>query len=215
MSRACGAWGLHVSISIRTFMYDCPYSHVRTLSSAIERHVMADDKQDARRRLIEAAAYELLVEKGYRATSMLTIAKRASASNSDTLPMVRQQAGFDPRTRGRECPRCARVARDECDDRCRRLATLRKVGPLLLGVVTGQKAVILNRAAVSDINETATLGATIAASGRETIRPLIQSLLARARTAGTLAFDDADDPTGDLSQPAHRRSADPTGDRRA
>ncbi len=157
---------------------------------------MADDKQDARRRLIEAAAYELLVEKGYRATSMLTIAKRASASNETLYRWYGSKQALIRALVEENARDVRELLETSATTDADALATLRKVGPLLLGVVTGQKAVILNRAAVSDINETATLGATIAASGRETIRPLIQSLLARARTAGTLAFDDADDPTG-------------------
>ncbi len=157
---------------------------------------MADDKQDARRRLIEAAAYELLVEKGYRPTSMLTIAKRASASNETLYRWYGSKQALIRALVEENARDVRELLETSATTDADALATLRKVGPLLLGVVTGQKAVILNRAAVSDINETATLGATIAASGRETIRPLIQSLLARARTAGTLAFDDADDPTG-------------------
>ena len=42
---------------------------------------MKQENQEKRRRQIEAAAYDVLRQKGYRATSMLAIAKEAGASN--------------------------------------------------------------------------------------------------------------------------------------
>ena len=42
---------------------------------------MRDDKKQQRRRQIEAAAYDLLVQYGYDGTSMLAVAKAAKASN--------------------------------------------------------------------------------------------------------------------------------------
>ena len=53
-------------------------------------------------------------------------------------------------------------------------------------LVTGPRAVALNRAAAADVNDTATLGQTIAASGRETVVPLIGAQIARLHQSGDL-----------------------------
>jgi AcrR family transcriptional regulator len=154
---------------------------------------MAGDKHDTRRALIEAAAYELLVEKGYRATSMLAIAKRAAASNETLYRWYGSKQALMRALVEENAREVREILEGRAATQTDALVTLQTIGPLLLGVVTGQKAVTLNRAAVGDLAETATLGPTIAAAGRETIRPLIVSLLAKARAAGDLAFDDAED----------------------
>ena len=66
------------------------------------------------------------------------------------------------------------------------LKTLRDIGPVLLDVLLGPRAVALNRAAAADA--TGALGAVISAQGRETISPLIGQVLLDAREKGQLSF---------------------------
>lgn len=156
---------------------------------------MTSNYRDARRQAIETAAYEVLSEKGYKATSMLAIAKRASASNETLYRWYgNKQALF--RTLVEEN---ARQVREELQASIAQagdpIETLRTIGPLLLQLVTSDKAVALNRAAVGDVFETATLGRTIAQAGRGAIAPLIGRVLAAARDGGLLDFDDVGETT--------------------
>jgi AcrR family transcriptional regulator len=66
------------------------------------------------------------------------------------------------------------------------LKTLGLLGPKLLELLTGARAVALNRAAAAD--PTKELGAAIAQADRETIAPLIGQVLEDARARGQLAF---------------------------
>ncbi|MBO6638680.1 MAG: TetR/AcrR family transcriptional regulator [Roseitalea sp.] len=148
------------------------------------------DYADRRRTAIEDAAFALLIEKGYKATSMLEVARRAGASNETLYKWYGNKQGLfaalveaNARTVA-ELLR-ARLGSADADP----LETLVAVGPLLLDLVTGERAIALNRAAVGDVHDTATLGKALAASGRETVVPLLADLLGRARDTGSLAFD--------------------------
>lgn len=58
------------------------------------------------------------------------------------------------------------------------LETLDRVAPILLKMLLGERAVLLNRVAAGD--PTAGLGRAIAAGGRDTVLPMIHQLLDRA-----------------------------------
>jgi len=73
------------------------------------------------------------------------------------------------------------------------LETLRRLGPILLGLLTGPRAVALNRAAAAD--PTGELGQAISELGRETIAPLVAQTLEASRLAGELAFSDTTEIT--------------------
>ncbi len=62
--------------------------------------------------------------------------------------------------------------------------TLAQLGPVLLGVLTGERAIALNRAAAADAS--GELGAAIAEAGRQTIMPLIVRVMKRVRDEGSL-----------------------------
>ena len=68
------------------------------------------------------------------------------------------------------------------------LTALENVGPVLLEVLTSERAVALNRAAAAD--PSAVLGTALAQAGRETVVSLICKALERAYDAKLLAFDD-------------------------
>lgn len=138
---------------------------------------MNDDKRAARAAAIEQAAYELLSEKGYTGTSMLSIAKRAKCSNEtlynwygDKLALFRTMI-----------ERNAAEARDVIESALAQerpdLSALDRLGPILLGVVLSDRAVALNRAAAAD--PTGELGAALAQAGRESIGALLGTLIAR------------------------------------
>jgi len=148
---------------------------------------MRAERQQARHRQIADAAYILLQSEGYRATSMLAIARQAGASNETLYRWYGNKQGLfrtlveDNAAEVRDLLQ-ARLAEDAPP-----LAALSEMAPLLLKLVTGPRAVALNRAAAADVNDTATLGQTIAASGRETVVPLIGAQIARLHRSGDLS----------------------------
>lgn len=149
------------------------------------------ERQRARQREIEAAAYAVLAEKGYKATSMLAVAKRAAASNETLYRWYgSKQALFAALVKAN-----AHAVREQLDRSLERdgdaLGALGQIGPLLVQLVAGDRAVALNRAAVGDVDETATLGATIAESGRAAVVPLLQKLMQKAIDAHQLVETDA------------------------
>lgn len=140
---------------------------------------MTPDNRDTRRAEIEEAAYRLLSEKGYKATSMLAVARAAKASNETLYNWYgNKQALFQAivarnAAQARDTLQAALAGQGALDE------VLDRLGPLLLRLVTGDKAVALNRAAAGDVHDTATLGPAIAAAGRDAIVPLLARLIAR------------------------------------
>jgi AcrR family transcriptional regulator len=147
--------------------------------------------QTARRREIEAAAYELLAEKGYKATSMLAIAKKASASNET---MYRWYGNKQTLFRAL-VEENARLVREQLEASIAGGGSLddilRKIGPLLLDLVTGERAVALNRAAVVDVHDSGTLGQIIASAGRDTVLPLLEKAFRTASSRRRLSASEA------------------------
>lgn len=146
-------------------------------------------KQADRRARIERAAYAVLAEVGYNSASLLTIAKSASASNETLYKWYGNKQGLFRalvKSNAREAEEMLKAALAAGSDP---LDTLAALGPPLLTLVTGERAIMLNRAAAGDVSDTATLGQSIAEAGRETIRPLLVDLLSRAQTDGLIACD--------------------------
>jgi len=72
---------------------------------------------------------------------------------------------------------------------------LNRVGPLLLQLVTSDKAIALSRAAAADVSETGLLGQSLAEMGRDTVGPLIKQIFDQAKANGTLTFQPSDNVT--------------------
>lgn len=150
---------------------------------------MRAEKQEQRRREIEQAAYEVLAEKGYAGASMLAIAKRAGASNETLYGWYGSKQGLFRALVEENAREVAALLRDSIGQGRDPLETLRRLGPLLLRLLLGDKAVALNRAAAADAAAGGLLGRTLAAAGRETILPLIAEVFAEARARGQVHLD--------------------------
>lgn len=156
---------------------------------------MRKEKQDARKRLIEEAAYEVLSERGYRSSSMLLIAKKAKASNETLYRWYGSKQGLftalveeNSRQVKEDLEACLRDGDNPLD-------TLREFGPALLGLVTSPRAIALNRAAAAEAENNAPgekLGDAIAAAGRLTIMPLINQLFSAAAKLGHWTEEETD-----------------------
>ncbi len=147
---------------------------------------MREEKQRARHRQIADAAYALLARDGYKATSMLGIAREAAASNETLYRWYGNKQGLFRALVDDNAEDVRTLLQDRLTTNADPLRALSEVAPLLLRLVTGDRAVALNRAAAADVHDTATLGAAIAERGRDTIVPLIGGLIGRLRQSGVL-----------------------------
>ena len=149
---------------------------------------MRDENRSIRQDQIERAAYAVLEDKGYAGTSMLAIARAAKASNETLYNWYGDKTGLFSALVRRNAAEVKAMLEDQIAAGGDAVETLARVGPVLLHLVTSDRAVALNRAAAAD--PTGELGRTIAAEGRETVAPLITQVMEQGRAQGRLAFDD-------------------------
>ncbi len=149
---------------------------------------MKDDKKQLRHQAITAAAYRLLEEKGYDGASMLSIAKAAKASNETLYRWYGDKRGLFEHMVRDNAAETEALLRVEIAKGNGGLDSLAHIGPVLLQMLVGRQAVLLNRAAASD--PTGALGAALSAGGRDRIKPLFADLfagLSSKKTAADLA----------------------------
>lgn len=149
---------------------------------------MRDEKRSLRQSQIEKAAYEVLEAKGYGGTSMLGIAKQARASNETLYNWYGDKQGLFQALVTRNAEEVKTHLEAELKTGNDALSILATLGPKLLILLTGDRAVALNRAAAAD--SSGELGATLSKAGRETIFPLLEQVLLRARKEGQITFED-------------------------
>ncbi len=136
---------------------------------------MREEKKRARHEAITQAAYSLLAAKGYSGTSMLGIAKAAQASNETLYRWYGDKRGlFETMVRDNSdhIKTMLEQAIEEQDDPAEALC---RIAPILLAMLLGERAVLLNRVAAAD--PTGELGAAIAVGGRNVVKPLIEVLM--------------------------------------
>ncbi|MEM9472458.1 MAG: TetR/AcrR family transcriptional regulator [Pseudomonadota bacterium] len=155
---------------------------------------MRDENKAARKRRIEQAALELLASKGYLATSMLSVAKRAKASNETLYNWYGNKQGlFRSLVEANAGEVRALLEHDLVQDRPPE-ATLKALGPLLLGLLVSDRAITLNKAAAAD--PSGELAHELTQAGRGAVAPLIADVFVKARDAGVLRFVDAGKAVG-------------------
>lgn len=148
---------------------------------------MRKEKRTLRQQQIEAAAYEVLEAKGYGGTSMLGIAKQARASNETLYNWYGDKQGLFQALVARNAEEVKEHLETELDTDHDALSILGSLGPKLLTLLAGDRAVALNRAAAAD--SSGELGATLSKAGREAVFPLLERVLLRARDEDALTFD--------------------------
>ena len=155
---------------------------------------MREEKRSIRQTQIEAAAYEVLEAKGYAGTSMLGIAKQARASNETLYNWYGDKKGLFQALVTRNATEVKRHLEAELETDHDALSILSTLGPKLLDLLTGDRAVALNRAAAAD--SSGKLGATLSKAGRDSVFPLLERVMLRARTEGQLKFEKAGEAVG-------------------
>ena len=137
---------------------------------------MRDARKQERHQAITDAAYDLLAEKGYAGTSMLNIAKAAKASNETLYRWYGDKRGLFEAMVQDNAAETEALLKSALDDDADPLASLKKIAPIFLAMLLGDRAILLNRAAAAD--PTGELGQAISQSGRAVIAPLFAKLIA-------------------------------------
>ncbi len=150
---------------------------------------MREEKRSLRQQQIEDAAYAVLEAKGYGGTSMLGIAKQARASNETLYNWYGDKQGLFQALVTRNAEEVKEHLETELETDHDAISILGTLGPKLLILLTGDRAVALNRAAAAD--SSGELGATLSRAGREAVFPLLEQVLLRAREEGALNFERA------------------------
>jgi AcrR family transcriptional regulator len=148
--------------------------------------ILREEKRSLRQQQIETAAYEVLEAKGYGGTSMQGIAKQARASNETLYNWYGDKQGLFRALVTRNAEEVKSHLEAELKTDHDALSILGTLGPKLLILLTGDRAVALNRAAAAD--SSGELGATLSKAGREAVFPLLEQVLLRARQEGQLRF---------------------------
>lgn len=155
---------------------------------------MRQENKSLRQTQIETAAYALLEQKGYAGTSMQAIARKARASNETLYNWYGDKNGLFKALVARNAAEVKALLEEELVTGQDPIATLGRLGPKLLTLLLGDRAIALNRAAAAD--PSGELGAAISMAGRESVLPLIVAVLERAKSDKKLVFDQADEAAG-------------------
>ncbi|MCT4656814.1 MAG: TetR/AcrR family transcriptional regulator [Cohaesibacter sp.] len=134
------------------------------------------------------AAFRVLAEKGYRSTSMLSIAKEASASNQTLYRWYGSKEELFSALVKQNALEATELLQKTIEKPKPVEEVLLKLGVVLLQIVTSKRAILLNRAAAADASETGKLGQTIAEFGRLSVYPLLLRYFEKAAEAGELAL---------------------------
>ena len=155
---------------------------------------MREEKRSLRQKQIEKSAYEVLEAKGYGGTSMLGIANKARASNETLYNWYGDKQGLFQALVNRNAEEVKGHLEAELKTDNDALSILGTLGPKLLTLLTGDRAVALNRAAAAD--SSGELGATLSKAGREAVYPLLEQVLLRSKREGQLSFERSDEAVG-------------------
>ncbi len=155
---------------------------------------MREEKRSQRQQQIVAAAYEVLETKGYDGASMQRIARHARASNETLYNWYGDKQGLFRALVTRNAEEVKEHLAAELNSDSDALTILGTLGPKLLMLLTGDRAVALNRAAAAD--SSGELGATLSEAGRETVFPMLEQVLLRAREEGQLQFEQSEQAVG-------------------
>lgn len=148
---------------------------------------MRDENKAARQRQIEQAAFEILQEKGYGGTSMLTVARKAQASNETLYNWYGDKVGLFRAIISSNAEEAKKHLENSFSQQKPSLDVLREFGPLLLDLLMSDRAIALNRAAAAD--QSGELGKALAKAGRGAIVPLLDRLFKKGGERGELKFD--------------------------
>lgn len=134
-------------------------------------HHLREDKKQERHAQIAECAYTVLKENGYAGASLLNIAKAAKASNETLYRWYGGKVGLFEALVQDNAAETKQRLEAAIASKANPIETLNAIAPVLLHMILGERAVLLNKAAAAD--PSGDLGRAIARNGRDIIAPLI------------------------------------------
>ena len=150
------------------------------------------DRAGRRDRILDVAV-AALAEYGYRDTTMLEVARRASASKETLYAWFGNKPGLFQAVIQRNAEAVRDVVEGHLDGDAPVEAALTDFGNALAGLLLGESAVAINRAAISEARTAPILARILSESGREATLPVFIRYLERCRSRGVLKFDDPEE----------------------
>ena len=144
------------------------------------------------------AAITVLQRHGYKKTSMLAIAREASASKETLYSWFGDKHGLFAALIQRNATHVQSELRNSLEHNLALTEALPGFGRELLRLLLGEAAVALNRAAICEATSDPALGEMIVRYGRNAAMPVLVSYLVEQRSRGTLAFADGGEAAGSL-----------------
>ena len=151
---------------------------------------MKEPHRAERRDAMLDAATAILGEKGYRDATMLDVARRVSASKETLYAWFGSKSGLFQAVVRRNANTVRAVLEGHLDGKAPVEAALTDVGRALAGLLLGDSAVAINRAAISEARSEPELARVLVETGREATLPIFVRYLERCRRRGLLEFDD-------------------------
>lgn len=149
---------------------------------------MKEEARNQRQRDILDAALAQLIETGFAGTTMQAVARRAGASMETLYNWYGDKAGLFRAMVMANIDHLRHQLETRLTDPAGPEAVLAAFGPRLLEVLTSERVVALNCAAVAD--SSGELGRIIASAGRQSIAPLVAGAFAEAARLGLLEVPD-------------------------
>ncbi len=143
-----------------------------------------------RRDEIMDVAVEILAERGYRDTTMLEVAKRATASKETLYAWFGDKRGLFEAVIQRNAVGVQSVLARHLEDDAPIEQGLSEFGLALLELLLGDSAVAVNRAAIAEARSDPSLAQTLARTGREATLPAFVRFIEGHRDRGGLRMAD-------------------------
>lgn len=150
---------------------------------------MNEKDRQKRHAAISRAAYTLLAEHGYAGTSMMRIATAAKASNETLYRWYGSKDGLFRAMVEDNAAQTRSMLLHALEEQTDPYETLEHVASVFLGMLLGDHAILLNRAAAAD--PTGELGGAISSGGRAQVMPLLARVMDRICADSTMAADEA------------------------
>jgi AcrR family transcriptional regulator len=144
----------------------------------------------AHRQIVLDAAFDLLLERGYRSTTMAAVAERAGSSKETLYAWFGDKPGLFTALVRREAEAMNEHVRAAFEDDADHRETLTAFATNLLRLLLGERSLAINRAAISELDGAPELSRVLLAQGRHRTGPIVEAYLARLAGQGRLAVDD-------------------------
>jgi AcrR family transcriptional regulator len=146
-------------------------------------------EREARRAAVLDAAFDLLVERGYQRTTMAAVAQRSGASKETLYAWFGDKPGLFAalvRRNAGDANRAVEAALGDDDVE----QTLVRFATGLLSLLLGERALAINRAAITELTAAPQLAEVLRDQGRQRTGPMVEAYLALQAERGRLRIDD-------------------------